>query len=104
MSLVNFGEEIEVFDLERALRSVGKECFVDYFYDFQNCLNQAELAQKLLDNNRNATSENAQATRVSKARRIFENQMEKEALDNIIASKRVNETVKAKARIIRDKL
>lgn len=88
-------------DLIRLLNSVGKEIFVNYYYDFKNQnINTKEFAIKLLEENPRANSLNAQNTRISKARKIFENGLEKDALKIIINSKKLNDAVKKKAETI----
>ncbi|WP_075619812.1 hypothetical protein [Paenisporosarcina indica] len=87
--------------LEKKLRSIGKEIFVEYFEEFRNVTNDSgELANKLLKENPNANSLDAQKTRISNARKIFEFKMEKVALDNIIKSGRLKDDIREKAKII----
>ena len=59
--------------VERALNSIGKKCFIDYYEDFKNCNDKEVLARKLLTKNRNATSITAQLTRINYAQWIFDN-------------------------------
>lgn len=82
----------------RALNSIGKKCFIDYYEDFRNCSDINALAQRLFANNKNATSFLAQMTRIHYAQWIFENQKEKEALNIIIKSDRLDQITKNKAR------
>lgn len=84
--------------VERALNSIGKKCFIDFYEDFRNNSDRNTLAQKLLANNENATSPLAQMTRINYARWIFDNKNEKEALLIIINSKRLDNTTKDKAK------
>lgn len=35
----------------RLLNSIGKTCFIEHYYDFRNCSNKKELAQKIFQNN-----------------------------------------------------
>lgn len=84
--------------VERALNSIGKKCFIDYYEDFRNCTDKNALAQKLLENNKNATSPSAQMTRINYAQWIFDNNKEKEALIIIISSNRLDDNTKKKAR------
>lgn len=83
--------------LERALNSIGKKCFIDYYEDFKNCNDKKALASKLLTSNHKAISITAQITRVNYAKWIFDNHHEKEALNIIINSKRIDEITKTKA-------
>lgn len=84
-------------DLTRLLNSIGKKIFVDYYYDFKSHTSGDGLAKKLLLENPMTKSLQAQKTRVSKAKQIFNDQLEKEALKIIMASKRVNEETLMKA-------
>lgn len=87
--------------LEKKLRSIGKEIFVEYFEEFRNLtVDREELAIKLLEENPKANSLAAQKTRISNARKIFELKMEREALVNIIESDRLNENIREKAKRI----
>ncbi|MCL2774699.1 MAG: hypothetical protein FWD71_15330 [Oscillospiraceae bacterium] len=85
-------------DTERLLNSVGKEIFINYFYDFKNCADKKILAQKLLDDNPKATKLGGQITRISCASRIIndKNALE-QALDMIINSKRLSAVIISKA-------
>lgn len=87
-------------DLERALNSVGKSIFIKYYDDFKSQnKDKKTLAQKLLNDNNKEKSENAQMTRIYYAYKIFENNMQKQALEIIISSK-VSEEIKEKAKKI----
>ncbi len=90
--------------VERALNSIGKKCFIDYYDDFKNCADKKVLACKLLTSNINATSITAQMTRINYAQWIFENHKEKEALSIIIDSSRLDYITKRKAREYYDAL
>lgn len=83
--------------VERALNSIGKKCFIDYYDDFKNCNNKETLARKLLSNNNKTTSITAQMTRINYAQWIFDNNHEKKALYIIINSKRLDDVTKRKA-------
>ena len=84
----------------RALNSIGKKCFVDYYYQFKECVNKHDLAQKLLKDNSSASSFSAQLTRINYAQWIFDNSQENEALKIIIESKRLgHETILQAQRI-----
>lgn len=87
-------------DIIRALNSIGKKCFVDYFWDFKNCNDKQMLAEKLLNDNSHAFSLSAQITRINYAIWIFDNKLEKEALELIIESKRINKATLEKAKAI----
>ena len=84
--------------VDRALNSIGKKCFIDYYEDFRCCTDRNSLAHKLLSNNKNATSLSAQMTRINYAQWIFDNNYEKEALSIIINSNRLDDATKKMAR------
>jgi len=84
--------------VKRALNSIGKKCFIDYYEDFRDCTDKQALAKKLLDNNEKATSLSAQMTRINYAQWIFDNKKEKEALSMIIGSDRIDDAAREKAK------
>lgn len=85
--------------LEKRLRSIGKKIFVQYFREFGNLnYDRKELAKKLVNENPKASSIDAQITRISNARKIFELGMEREALENIINSDKVERNIVEKAK------
>lgn len=85
--------------LEKRLRSIGKSIFVNYFEEFKNAnYNSEELAKRLLSENPKASSIDAQKTRISNARKIFESKMERKALENIINSDKVESNIIEKAK------
>ncbi|TQR14734.1 hypothetical protein [Psychrobacillus soli] len=87
--------------LEKKLRSIGKEIFVEYFEEFRDLnVDREELSKKLLKDNPKAISLDAQKTRISNARKIFELKMEKEALENIVKSDRLKDNIREKAKRI----
>lgn len=90
-------------DLVRVLNSIGKENFITFYEDYRKYYlsNNKErdrelLAKKLLNSNTKAQKISGQYTRINCARRIFEEKMEREAL-NIVINARVSETIKNKA-------
>ena len=85
----------------RALNSIGKQCFVKYYYQFRDCTDKNYLAQTLLKDNSSASSLSAQMTRINYAKWIFENSLEKEALDIIIQSTRLDSQIIQSAKQIR---
>jgi len=89
-------------DVERLLNSVGKEIFVNYFYEFKNCTNEGVLAQKLLNENPKASALSGQITRINCAKRIIsdENAL-KQALNLILISKRLSYGIIKKAKEIK---
>lgn len=84
--------------VDRALNSIGKKCFIDYYDDFRSCTDKNALTWKLLANNKNTTSLSAQMTRINCAQWIFDNNKETEALSIIINSNRLDDVTKKKAR------
>ena len=86
--------------LERALNSIGKQCFVDNYEAFRTCSDKKQLAQKLLSENLRAYSLSAQLSRINYAKWIFDSHREKEALLLIIRSGRLNNDTIKKARDI----
>lgn len=87
-------------DVIRLLNSIGKKIFIDYYDDFRNVPDKKELAMKLLRENPRATTLSGQTTRIACAIRIFENQLQIEALDIIINAKLDDGTI-AKAKKLR---
>ncbi|WP_033541887.1 hypothetical protein [Planococcus sp. CAU13] len=81
--------------VDRALKSIGKANFVEYFKDYKELAFSKEkisgsdkmpLAQKLLENNPNASKLSGQLIRISSAIGIFKNGWEVEALKEVISS------------------
>ncbi|QOR36886.1 hypothetical protein IMX26_08795 [Clostridium sp. 'deep sea'] len=91
-------------DINRWLNSVGKKIFVDYYYNFKQInLDKNTFAQRLLEENPNATRISGQLTRISCAQRIFRNNLQIEALLLIIDSNRLSNATINKARAILEK-
>jgi len=91
-------------DTLRLLNSIGKEIFINYFYDFKNCKDKSALAQKLLEENSKATKIGGQLTRISCAVRIINNKNAlTEALDIVINSNRLSNEIIHKAHNIKIK-
>ena len=68
------------------LNRIGMTCFIEHYYDFKNCENKNELAQKIyFTNPKRKTSVNI--TRINKAKKIFDNHLEKKAILAVINSK-----------------
>ena len=98
-------------ELKRALRSIGKTNFVEYFTAYQELALSKEkptreekmsLAKKLLESNPNATTLDGQMIRISYAIKVFRNEWENDLLREVIASKnsRVTEAIKERARTL----
>ncbi len=88
-------------DIEKTLRSIGKKAFVDCY----DILKKAKKDDKwnivhLIKKYGGAKNENSARTKVSVGKKIFNENMEKEALQNIITSKKVDEETKNRALII----
>lgn len=97
--------------VDRALKSIGKANFVEYFEDYKELAfskdkisgnDKMPLAKKLLDNNPNASKLSGQLIRISSAIGIFKNGWEVEALQEVIASKHpsITNEIKAKAGVL----
>lgn len=89
-------------DLNTTLSAVGKAVFANFYYDFKNAsLSDNEIAEKLLKENPNTKSDN-QNFRIPRARHIFAEGNQLDALKIIIDSKRVDPEAREKARLILD--
>ena len=95
-------EEYSLADVQRLLSSIGKQSFVDNYELFKSCADKKALAERLLQENPKAFSITGQMTRINCARRIFENNLQKDALEIVISS-RVDSDVVAKATILLEK-
>ena len=82
-------------EVARILNSIGKATFVKYFDNFRNL--DRDKCIMLFEEN---YTDNAKSTRTGHAKRIFRENMELEALRLIIASDRVDETTRRKAKEI----
>ncbi|MEY8304559.1 hypothetical protein [Anaerosalibacter bizertensis] len=89
-------------DVNRMLNSVGKKIFVDHYYEFKDLnISKDLLAKKLLEENPNSKKLSGQLIRISFARKIFANNLQKEALEIILNSNRLDEkTIKKAEEII----
>lgn len=85
--------------LIRLLTSIGKACFIEFYYDFKNCANKQEIADKIFQANSNRRPDK-NLTRIYCAQQIFNNHWEKEALNLIMQSSRLDEKTKKTAREI----
>lgn len=88
----------------RKLYSIGKKVFVDYYDEFKNTsIDKYKLAQKLLEENPKAETISGQLIRIGYARQIFTENGQREALEIICDSKRLDDETIIKARkILRD--
>ena len=81
--------------LERHLQSVGMEAFVNYYDYFKKGYDANELGKIIVEN----WQASGLPTRVSNARKIFKNNLQIEALEIILKSKK-NNVIKQKTRDI----
>lgn len=93
--------------VDRALQSIGKSNFVEYYDDYRELTfskgkitasDKTALANKLLENNPNATKISGQMIRISSAIKIFKNGWEEEALREVMKSKHPSITPEIKAK------
>lgn len=78
-------------DLDNTLKAVGKAVFVRFYYDFKDAsISIDELSQKIYRKNPHARS-SQQRFRISRARHIFSEGKQIEALKIIISSSRVDD-------------
>ena len=83
------------------LRSVGKKCFIDYYELFQDFnIDRQSLINELKKENLSPASCN---TKASDGRQIFIKNLEVEALQNIIHSRRLDNSTKEKAKKLLNK-
>jgi len=83
------------------LRSVGKKCFIDYYALFQNFnIDRQSLISELEKENLSSASCD---TKASDGRQIFIKNLEIQALQNIINSKRLDNATKEKAQRLLNK-
>lgn len=81
--------------MKRLLASIGKKSFVDFYEDYEHLYKKGKdltkedknkLARKLLVSNPDATELGGQMTRINAALRIFKNEWQREALEEVINS------------------
>ena len=83
------------------LRSIGKKCFIDYYELFQDFnIDRQTLINKLKKENLSPASCD---TKASAGRQIFIKNLEIQALQNIINSKKLNNSIKEKAQSLLNK-
>lgn len=96
-------------NLQRALRSIGKTNFVEFFLDYKELalkkdkltvVEKIPLARKLLNENKNASKLSGQMIRINYAIIIFKNGWEDDALREVINSKSsiITDEIKKSAR------
>jgi DNA invertase Pin-like site-specific DNA recombinase len=84
-------------DLQRALNSVGKTCFVKYYEEFASDKPVEDIVEILL--NQEGYAETASRTRVNNARKIIRQGLSNQALELVVSSNHslVTQDVKEKA-------
>ncbi|MGL4848552.1 MAG: hypothetical protein ACRC28_06435 [Clostridium sp.] len=82
-------------DVNKVLGYIGKEVFVKYYYEFKSGRGAQYLPTKF--------TEKSRASRASKAKYLFNNGLNKEALEIIIESGRLDFAIRKKAREILEK-
>ncbi|PNH91798.1 hypothetical protein [Vibrio diazotrophicus] len=83
--------------LDRSLRSIGKECFVKYYELFRDrTWSKEDLIEHLMA--LEGYQESGCITRISQSRRIFDDNRELDALDMVIKSNRLPYEIIEKAR------
>lgn len=93
-------KDTKYVDLNITLSAVGKVVFVNFYYDFKNAaLSNNEIAEKLLRENPGSKSDN-QNFRIPRARHIFSENNQLDALRIIIDSKKVAPEARDKAKQI----
>ncbi len=86
------------FNLEKMLRSIGKKAFIDCYGVFKQQKNgELENIVSLMKSCGGAKNDNSARTKASIGKKIFNMNMELEALKNIIGSKKISEETKNKA-------
>ncbi len=85
--------------LERALQSIGKGCFIKYFENFSNPnISKEDLIDILMKNE--GYMESGCKTRISQSRRIIDSGKTNEALNIILKSERVPQEFTDKCKIL----
>ncbi|USD64113.1 hypothetical protein [Vibrio sp. SCSIO 43136] len=88
--------------LDRSLRSIGKECFVKYYELFRDHnWSKEDLIEHLVA--LEGYQESGCITRISQSRRIFKDNREHDALDIVISSSRLPNEIVEKARMLKIK-
>lgn len=82
-------------DLERLLKSIGKSTFIKYYYYFKNQSRETCIAAFT-----EHYTDKSKSSRTGHAKSIFSERLQKDALQLIIKSDRVDENTIARAREI----
>ena len=83
--------------LRRSLQSIGKECFVTYFEDFNDRTQSADKIARRIAKDRNVSYQVALNTRVGTARRIISARRGRDALVNCSQSSRLPLAIRNRA-------
>lgn len=95
-------KDTKYMDLNTTLSAVGKAVFVNFYYDFKNeTLSDNEITIKLLKENPGSKSNN-QNFRIRRARHIFNEENQLDALKIVINSKKISIETRNKAKKILD--
>lgn len=95
-------KDTKYMDLNTTLSAVGKAVFVNFYYDFKNeTLSDDEITIKLLKENPGSKSNN-QNFRIRRARHIFNEENQLDALKIVINSKKISIETRNKAKKILD--
>lgn len=87
-------------DLHANLAAVGKQVFVDFYYEIKDfSISEDDLAEIIHRNNPRSKSAQ-QRFRIPRARHIFQTGQEQEALRLVISSERVPQDTRMKAQVI----
>lgn len=87
----------EEYDLNEMLNKIGKTVFVNFYYEFKDfSISNEHLSQILLEKNPNSKTAK-QSFRIPRARRIFKDERQIEALDIIFNSERLDIDIRMKA-------
>ena len=78
--------------LEKVLNSVGKTLFIKYYYFFRD-----KSREECIDAMSEDYSDKSKRTRISHAKRIFREGKQREALEIIISSKKVDAATRIRA-------
>lgn len=86
--------------LENILNRVGKKTFIKYYYDFKNLNNLGESDKIVVEKIQEDYTLKSKKSRTSKAKRIFREGLEINALETIINSPKVDVCIIEKAKKI----
>jgi hypothetical protein len=86
--------------INKTLSAIGKAVFVNFYYDFKDSsLSDEELATRIYEKNPGSVS-GKQSYRIPRARHIFDEGQNLDALRIIISSERVDPAARQKAKVI----